>query len=264
MRSPLSRPSYNFSPFYHTVRTASADLRRAFFSSVPSLWSPESCLQNAPPRSGTTRPTSPLRTHCSLLCETTLRHASGLAASRVGAARAWPWPGRRCRRQTSIRVGTRVSTGVEQAEAPQAVFAHWRSAEAWYRDDPSVPRWPHGLPVYVTIARTSPRRDVAVVSPVSLACPPGAVCSACSPGEAESALQACNRRGIPRPTAHQRCPAPGATVSGAVLAPRRRRASAPPCRSAPHQAAGFFALGLVILQRQSTTLAPAGISPRSK
>ena len=28
----------------------------------------------------------------------------------------------------------------EQAKTPQSVFAHWRSAEAWYRDDPSDPR----------------------------------------------------------------------------------------------------------------------------
>ena len=51
----------------------------------------------------------------------------------------------------------------------------------------------------------------------------------CLPGEAESALQACNRRGIPRPTAHQRCQAPEATVSGAVflLSPPRR----PPWRA---------------------------------
>src|SRR5437867_11654696 len=37
------------------------------------------------------------------------------------------------------------------------------------------------------------------------------LCYICLPGEAESALQACNPRGIPRPTAHQRCQAPGAT-----------------------------------------------------
>jgi hypothetical protein len=219
MRSPLSRPSYDFSPFCLSVRTLSADLRKAVFSPGPSLWSPESCLQNVPPRAGTTRPISLPRTRYSLLRETTLRDASGLAASRVGAALAWPWPGRRCLRQTSIRVGARLSAGAEQAEAPQAAFAHWRSTEAWYRDDPSVTRRPLGPPVYVTIARTSPRRDVAVVPPVSLACPPTAACSTCSPGEAESALQACHRRGIPRPTAHPRCPAPGAIVSGAVLLP---------------------------------------------
>jgi hypothetical protein len=76
------------------------------------------------------------------------------------------------------------------------------------------------------------------------------------PGEAESALQACNRRGIPRPTAHQRCWAPEATVSGAVL----YSLSKP---SAP-QAAGSFTLGLISLERQSTNLAPAGTSPRSR
>jgi hypothetical protein len=27
------------------------------------------------------------------------------------------------------------------AEAPESVFAHWRSVEAWYRDDPSLLRW---------------------------------------------------------------------------------------------------------------------------
>src|SRR5258707_9888021 len=52
----------------------------------------------------------------------------------------------------------------QQAEAPQSVFAHWRSAEAWYRDDPSVTRRPFGKPVFTSAARTSPRRDVTVVS----------------------------------------------------------------------------------------------------
>ncbi len=51
---------------------------------------------------------------------------------------------------------------------PQSVFAHWRSAEAWYRDDPSVTRRRVSTPVSASIARTSPRRDVTVVSLVSL------------------------------------------------------------------------------------------------
>ena len=64
-----------------------------------------------------------------------------------------------------LYVSAQVSPpGDEQAEAPQSVFAHWRSAEAWYRDDLSDTRWPCGLPGTVTVARTSPRRDVAVVS----------------------------------------------------------------------------------------------------
>jgi hypothetical protein len=57
--------------------------------------------------------------------------------------------GVRCLRQTSIRVGTRLCPCEQQAEAPQAVFAHGRSAEAWYRDDPSVTRPPRGKPVSV-------------------------------------------------------------------------------------------------------------------
>src|SRR6266446_6356313 len=60
----------------------------------------------------------------------------------------------------------------QHAEAPQSVFAHWRSAEAWYRDDPSVPRLPLGKPVSTfSAARTSPRRDVTVVSLCSLYLP---------------------------------------------------------------------------------------------
>jgi hypothetical protein len=85
------------------------------------------------------------------------------------------------------------------------------------------------------------------------------------PGEAESALQACNRRGIPRPTAHQRCQAPEATVSGAVFcSPPPRR---PSWRARPAgwlQAAGCFTLRRTNLERQATNLAPAGISPRSR
>jgi hypothetical protein len=38
------------------------------------------------------------------------------------------------RRLPSIRVGL-------PADAPESVFAHWRSVEAWYRDGPSLLRW---------------------------------------------------------------------------------------------------------------------------
>jgi hypothetical protein len=64
----------------------------------------------------------------------------------------------RCRRLPSIRVGLR-------AEAPESVFAHWRSVEAWYRDDPSLLRRRKRLPGRMPVARTSPRRDETVVSP---------------------------------------------------------------------------------------------------
>ena len=74
----------------------------------PSLWSPESCLQNAPSSSGKTRHLSLTRlVACSR--ETTNCHASGLAASRVGGPRShWPRPCARCLRQTSIRVGAHL------------------------------------------------------------------------------------------------------------------------------------------------------------
>jgi len=65
-----------------------------------------------------------------------------------GPASRWPRPCARCLRRTSIRVGSRLCPCGQQAEAPQSVFAHWRSAEAWYRDDPSVPRLPLGKPVF--------------------------------------------------------------------------------------------------------------------
>ncbi len=194
--------------------------------------------------------------------ETTNRHASGLAASSVGAALALAQAcGDACDRLLYVSAHISAQCG-QQAEAPQSVFAHWRSAEAWYRDDPSVTRRPLGQPVYVSIARTSPRRDVTVVSLGSFYRPPGPVGVTSLPGEAESALQACNRRGIPRPTAHQRCQAPEATLSGAVFFAR------PPnhlsCLANGLQAAGFRAFFLISFDRHSTSLAPAGISPRSR
>jgi hypothetical protein len=88
----------------------------------------------------------------------------------------WPRPAcDACDRLLYVSAHSSAQCG-QQAEAPQAVFAHWRSAEAWYRDDPSVTRLPRGKPVYVSIARTSPRRDVTVVPLVSLYCPPVAMC----------------------------------------------------------------------------------------
>ena len=118
------------------------------------LWSPESM----PPKR-----TSAFGHTMLVRRETPGCHASDwrLHLSRPGSHRRKPCV--RCRRQPSIRVGSRLPLG-KQAEAPQSVFAHWRSAEAWYRDDPSVPRRPLGQPGYISAARTSPRRDVAVVS----------------------------------------------------------------------------------------------------
>ena len=82
----------------------------------------------------------------------------------------------------------------EQAETPQSVFAHWRSAEAWYRDAPSDPRRPCSQPGTLSVARTSHRRDVVVVSPLfRVTVLHYHLCYTCLPGEAESALQACNR-----------------------------------------------------------------------
>ena len=76
--------------------------------------------------------------------ETTNRHASGLAASSVGAALALAQAcGDACDRLLYVSAHISAQCG-QQAEAPQSVFAHWRSAEAWYRDDPSVTRRPRG------------------------------------------------------------------------------------------------------------------------
>jgi hypothetical protein len=64
----------------------------------------------------------------------------------------------------SIRVGP--GNGIpSSAEAPESVFAHWRSVEAWYRDGPSFTRWRYSPPGPMPAARTSPRRDETVVSP---------------------------------------------------------------------------------------------------
>jgi hypothetical protein len=59
-------------------------------------------------------------------CSSRFRLAAPLAGRRLAFGDG--------RRRPSIRVGLR-------AEAPESVFAHWRSVEAWYRDDPSLLRW---------------------------------------------------------------------------------------------------------------------------
>jgi len=176
MRSPLSSPSYNLFSFCFVVRTPNADCQRGLFC-IGAL--PLVARVMPPKRTVTVRQDSPLlltRARCFSL-ETTNRRASGLAASKVGArVRIGPGLARdACDRLLYVSAHISAPEG-QQAEAPQSVFAHWRSAEAWYRDDPSVTRLPLGKPVYVSIARTSPRRDVTVVSLVSLSCPPLPVC----------------------------------------------------------------------------------------
>ena len=127
-----------------------------------SLWSPESCLQNAPSSSGKTR-------HLTLISHETTNAAlpdwrlQKSRHARLGPALACD----ACDRLLYVSAHSSAQCG-QQAEAPQSVFAHWRSAEAWYRDDPSVTRRPFGKPVFTSAARTSPRRDVTVVSRVSL------------------------------------------------------------------------------------------------
>jgi hypothetical protein len=48
-------------------------------------------------------------------------------------------------------------------EAPESVFAYWRSVEAWYRDDPSLLRYAYAHPELRPVARTSLQRDETVV-----------------------------------------------------------------------------------------------------
>jgi hypothetical protein len=163
-----------------------------------------------------------------------------------------PKPCVRCRRQPSIRVGF--------------CLAPWGSRPKHHNlysptGDPSKPGTGTtllsrgGLSANPGIFRPpGPVLDATLPSfhLVSLNGPPGhalALCYTCSPGEAESALQACTRRGIPRPTAHQRCQAPEATVSGAVFS---------------IHAAGFLAFWLMSFACQSTSLAPVGTSPPSR
>ena len=151
--------------------------------------------------------------------ETTNGHASGLAASKSRGSRSrWPRPCARCLRQTSIRVGTQLcpmrtagrSTiicirplAIRRSLVPGRPFCHaapFRQARVYF-----------GRPDQSSTRRY--RRFTCFAFPVLLL-----LCAKlCLPGEAESALQACNRQGIPRPTAHQRCQAPGTTISGAVF-----------------------------------------------
>lgn len=111
---------------------------------------------------------------------------------------------KRCRRRPSIRVD---ALG---AEAPESVFAHWRSVEAWYRDDPSLLRWRRALTRQLCpAARTSLQRDETVVpldSCCFLRCPCNHAVYWLCLAKRSPALQACNRTrnsqadGVPRGT----------------------------------------------------------------
>lgn len=115
------------------------------------------------------------------------------------------------RRLPSIRVG------LIYAEAPESVFAHWRSVEAWYRNDPSLRRWRlTAHPELRSVARTSPRRDETVVALCflffcDLHLPMGSArFILVAPGEAESGSAGVQpERGIARPTAYREVPSSG-------------------------------------------------------
>jgi hypothetical protein len=111
------------------------------------------------------------------------------------------------RRRPSIPVGL-------LAEAPESVFAHWRSVEAWYRDGPSLLRWrlrtpgtsvrPPG-PVLDATKPSFPRIARDLFQPAGSK-PCILVCLA----KRSPALQACNRMrnsqadGVPRGTGLRR------------------------------------------------------------
>src|SRR5271165_1374466 len=113
------------------------------------------------------------------LDETTNARAAGLAApmtSRPTLATTQGPPAMAC--DYLLYVSAHVSPhDKEQAEAPQSVFAHWRSAEAWYRDDPSDPRRPCGPPRFgLGRPDQSSTRRCRRLTSVSCDCPPGPVC----------------------------------------------------------------------------------------
>jgi len=178
--------------------------------------------------------------------ETTNGHASGLAASRVGGPRShWPRPCARCLRQTSIRVGAHLCPRGTAGRSTTICIRPLAIRRSLVPGRPFCPaaasrqaRLYIGRPDQSSTRRYR-RFTLFALPALLLPC-----AKLCLPGEAESALQACNRRGIPRPTAHQRCQAPEATVSGAVffaltLLVVRRGA---PCPPVCLQAAGFFTL----------------------
>jgi hypothetical protein len=74
----------------------------------------------------------------------------------------------RCLRQTSIRVGSRLCPMRTAGRSTTICIRPLAIRRSLVPDDPSVTRRPFGKPVYVSAARTSPRRDVTVVSLVSL------------------------------------------------------------------------------------------------
>ena len=147
MRSPLSSQRHNLSKFYSSVRTPNADRRVTSILALPLV-----ARVMPPKRTVILRQDSavfrcPRLVACSH--ETTNGTLPDWRLQESGPRSHWPRPCARCLRQTSIRVGAHLCPCGQQAEAPQSVFAHWRSAEAWYRDDPSVPRLPLGKPVYI-------------------------------------------------------------------------------------------------------------------
>ena len=123
---------------------------------------------------------------------------------------------RRCRRRPSIRVGP-------LADAPESVFAHWRSVEAWYRDGPSLlrrrlrtPGTTSGRPDQSSTRRNRRFTLISWRGRLLLAAP---ACIVLCLVKRSPALQACNRMrnnqadGVPRGTGLRR----SNHVSGAFL-----------------------------------------------
>lgn len=243
MRSPLSSPSCIFSCSTPSLRTRSAAFQRRLSCFHAPFGRRSPCLQNAPPRSG-------------ILCSFVVKRRA--ATPRTG--------GFTCRDLAHIGANRACDAGDSLLYVSARVFP-WGSRPKHHNlysptGDPPKPGTGTtllsrgGLSANLGIFRPpGPVLDATLPSfhLFSLNGPPGpllALCYTCWPGEAESALQACTRRGIPRPTAHQRCQAPEAPVSGAVFFSL--------------QAAGFLAFWRMTFDCQSTSLAPAGTSPRSR
>jgi hypothetical protein len=215
MKRPLSSPSHSFFGFYSSVRTPNAD--RLFYFCAPFGRRSHASKTHRHSRAR-------LATYCS----------SRLLASVFGndqAPRLWTggFKSRGCTRigpghardacdgllyvsahiSAALRTAGRSTTicirplAIRRSLVPGRPFCHAaasRQARVYFdRPDQSSTRRYRRFPCF------------------ALAVLPLFCAKISLPGEAESALQACNRRGIPRPTAHQRCQAPEATVSGAIL-----------------------------------------------
>ena len=189
VKSKLTFP--RFTPF---ARTTDADRQRSLFWISPL---PLVAGVMPPKRTVTVRQDSPLlltRARCFSL-ETTNCHASGLAASKSRGSRShWPRPCARCLRQTSIRVGAHLCPRGTAGRSTTICIRPLAIRRSLVPGRPFCPAAAsrqarlHFRPPGPVLDATLPSFPLFRLNALLLLC-----AKLCLPGEAESALQACNR-----------------------------------------------------------------------